>query len=259
MKSLCFMMALLGTIVAQAATPAKPKKSVVNPKPLAGLVLVLDAGHGGRDSGSSGVFEGQEVFEAPYTFDQADRIRYFAEQRGATVYMVVAGKAVKNYRNRPANEILEYTTDARFTLDGSRVVSGKIGLRKRVAFANQIDEANPGKKIVFLSIHFDSTKVKNSGAFVIVPHDYKPKIADLMVEALDGLAAKGPIRVAGENGEKWVHVLRDVNTIHEKVLIELGNFQNVRDNWRIRDYSTRNKFAIRIVDGLQKFCTAKKK
>jgi N-acetylmuramoyl-L-alanine amidase len=250
------IIALLWAFNLEAATP-QPKKQSKNPKPLAGLVLVLDPGHGGKDPGSHGVFKSQNVFEALYTFDQADRIRYFAEQRGAKVYMTITGDEVTSYRNWPASKIFENTKDGYFTLDDTQVVAGKSGLNKRVEFANGIARKNRGKKVVFLAIHFDSASKAATGAFVITPHNYKPAIADFMVGSLNGLAASVPLRTAGKGGEKNLQILRDGNSIRQKVLIELGNFQNEKDNWRIRDYQTRNKFAIRIVEGLQKYAVKK--
>lgn len=43
---------------AKKTAPAKPKPV---PKSLAGLVLILDPGHGGEDPGAHGVFRGENV------------------------------------------------------------------------------------------------------------------------------------------------------------------------------------------------------
>jgi N-acetylmuramoyl-L-alanine amidase len=235
---------------AKKAMPVKPKPV---PKPLAGLVLILDPGHGGEDPGAHDIFRGENIWEAPYTFDQAARVKYFAERRGAKVYMTVVCKEVGGHRNWSAQRILEKEENCRFALDGSKAKAGRSGLNRRVKFANNIVKWHRGQKVVFLSIHFDIAGEGSRGAFVIVPSDYKPDIAGCIVGSLDDLASKAPLRVAGQGGQKNLQVLRGFNGVSEKILIELGNFNNERDNWLIRNYETRNRFAIRIADALQRY------
>lgn len=167
--------------------------------------------------------------------------------------MTVACKEVGGHQNWPAGQILEWRKNCRFTLDGSQVVAGKRGLNKRVQFANQIAKKHRGQKVVFLSLHFDIAGEDSQGAFVIVPKEYKPTIAQCMVNSLNGLASTTSLRPAGRNGQKNIHVLREQNAMREKILIELGNFRNERDNYVIRNYETRNRFAIRITDALQRY------
>ncbi len=263
MKTLTvFMIMLFGACVnaapkpTQAKPPAKkvaPANSKSAPKPLAGLVLILDPGHGGEDPGAHGVFRGENVYEAPYTFDQAARVKYFAEARGAKVYTTVTCREIGGHRNWPAWRIFEMEKDCRFTLDGSRAKAGRSGLNKRVRFANQIAKKHQGQRVIFLSLHFDIAGEDSQGAFVIVPKEYRPMVIQCLVGSLNGLASSTPLRVAGRNGQKNIHVLRGQNAVREKILIELGNFRNEHDNYVIRNYETRNRFAIRIADALQRY------
>ena len=52
------------------------------------------------------------------------------------------------------------------------------------------------------------------------------------------------------HGIKRIYVLGDTNRIKQKVLIELGNFKNDKDLWRIRDYKVRENYAQIVVRAL---------
>lgn len=223
------------------------------PKPLTGLVLILDPGHGGEDPGSHGKFQGENVYEAPYTLDQAYRIKYFAEQAGAKVYMTVYSEKVGGHRNWSASKILPLERDVYFSLGDQQVKAGRGGLERRVDYANKVTKKQKNAQVVFLAIHFDIAAEDSRGAFIITPKEYTPTVAGYLVKALDNLASTRPLRPAGHDGRKNIQILRSKNVVHEKVLIELGNFKNAHDNFTIRNYETRNRFAIRLVNALVKF------
>lgn len=239
-------------------TPANPRNG-----PLFGYVVILDAGHGGLDPGSHGKFRGKEVYEAPYVMDVTRRVAPLLKERGAIVLFTRSTPTISGPSNAPPDQVLPLTRNDKFTADDSQVRAGIAGLERRLWIARKAKRDYPKHRPVFVSIHFDAEPSKLKGVYVIVPAGKKPKVARTLVQAF-GEVKRLRQRQEGKDWKEYhpvltngsarnLYILReDKNPIAEKVLIELGNFGNKDDVWRIRSADIRQQYAEGIVAGLER-------
>lgn len=137
---------------------------------LAGVHVILDAGHGGRDVGT----EHEDVWESTYVYDVACRLKRILEkQSGARVSMTTRSKnngysiAEKNVLP-DANDHYVQTTP-KYLLDDAIV---GVNLRWYLAnsmFRHAMKSGVPREKVVFLSIHADSLHPSLRGAMAYIP------------------------------------------------------------------------------------------
>ncbi len=226
-------------------------------EPLSGLVVVLDAGHGGKDPGAHAVFGGNEVFESEYVYDVAKRIERDAEYLGVKVFMTTRKTPPANLiRTVPPYQILPRDGSESFSLSKKIAKAGRWGLEQRVDYANEILLEYPRAEIVFLSIHFDAVPYENIyGMRIITPNEHI-RLPFLLAEACrKRLRQALPIVISGDrnHGMRNLYILREgYNNISERVLIELGNFNNPGDVWRIRNPQVRDDYAACIIEALKK-------
>jgi len=140
-------------------------------KGLSGVRVILDAGHGGRDSGT----EHDGVYESTYVYDVMCRLKRIIEKKsGATVltttkssdsgYEVADNDALDDAPNDQA-----VLTTPRYDLDDP-----VIGVHLRWYLANSIfhhaiREGLAKEKVVFISLHADSLHPSLRGAMVYIP------------------------------------------------------------------------------------------
>jgi N-acetylmuramoyl-L-alanine amidase len=143
--------------------------------------------------------------------------------------------------------------NGRFAIDHSLIV--KEELVKRTIYANKI-KGNPRK--IFISIHFDSVANEYKGARVIYGKGGY-KLAQVLQKEFTGEGKISnfypPLLSNGDrsHGIRCLTVLGNKNSISPKVLLELGNFNNELDFWRIRDYKMRENYAQIIVRAITRF------
>ena len=158
--------------MASEQTKRESAKLAVHPraKGLAGVRVILDAGHGGRDAGTT--HDG--VWESSYVYDVMCRLKRILEKKsGATVSATTksrqAGYAI------PDGDELEEQTD-HIVLTSPKYVIGDpaVGVNLRWYLANSIfrraiRQSVPKEKVVFLSIHADSLHPSLRGAMAYIP------------------------------------------------------------------------------------------
>lgn len=156
------------------AESARLKKAVVRTKDLAGIVVILDPGHGGKDFGASHTKSG--LYEDEINYDIVMRIRRILEsETDAQVYMTM--------RDRSTG--LKTTTKTRFSHDSDEElltspphrndVNASVSANLRWMLVNAIYDRErkqgvSSQNIVFTSIHTDSIfNSSHRGAMIYIP------------------------------------------------------------------------------------------
>ena len=137
---------------------------------LAGVQVILDAGHGGRDVGT----EQADVWESTYVYDVSCRLKHILEnESAATVAMTTKSK--KNGFTVADSNVLSGASDhyvqttPRYLLDDAIV---GVNLRWYLAnsiFRRAVSKGVPKEKVIFLSIHADSLHPSLRGAMAYIP------------------------------------------------------------------------------------------
>jgi N-acetylmuramoyl-L-alanine amidase len=146
---------------------------VVQATDLAGVQVILDAGHGGKDSGA--VVDGW--WEATYAYDIMCRIKVNLERHTRATVWTTIEQTVPGYVV-PAVDRLDQRRDARLlTRPPYPLVDSVLGVHLRWYLTNDIilnrlGAGFPRSKTVFLSVHADSLHPSVRGAMVYVPSRY---------------------------------------------------------------------------------------
>lgn len=219
---------------------------------LYGTVVVIDPGHGGQDPGSHGRFGKDDVWEDEYTYDVALRIRNLVRREKGVAFLTIEDPNQKIPRDWPPSQVFPSDRNELFSLDRSGVRARTVGMRRRLAFANAIKRRYPRHRVVFLAIHFDVVGKRTDIAGVqVIAARRNCSLSRALIESFDERMRKErPFQVIGK-GARNLYVLNGGNSIQEKVLIELGNFNNPADVWRIRNPEVRQDYARRIVKALE--------
>jgi len=133
------------------------------------VTIVLDAGHGGKDPGSSV----QGVWESVYVYDIALRLKETLERTtAAKVFMTTQSGQGYSVQDR---DRLDYVRDHRvLTNPAYPIVDSRTGVNLRWYLTNSLfrqavrDREDPDK-VVFLSVHADSLHPSLRGAMAYIP------------------------------------------------------------------------------------------
>ena len=147
----------------------RPVGPAVQATRLAGVTVVLDAGHGGRDVGAS---KG-DVWESLYVYDIVNRVRRKLNQDTAAEVVVTTLDSSNGVV--PSRDKLAFSRSHQVQTDPPYAISDtKTGVHLRWYLANSVYRKSlkggtPSEKVIFLSIHADSLHPSLRGAMVYVP------------------------------------------------------------------------------------------
>ena len=146
---------------------------VVHAADLSGVQIILDAGHGGKDSGATVA----GLWEATYAYDIMSRIRANLEKHTrATVWTTIEYARI-GYTPQPADRLQQRRDAFLLTRPTYRLEDSVLGVHLRWYLTNDIilnrlGDDVPRSKTVFLSLHADSLHPSVRGAMAYVPSRY---------------------------------------------------------------------------------------
>ena len=141
----------------------------VKARGLAGITVVLDAGHGGQDSGAA--MGG--VWESTYVYDIAMRVKKLLETQTAA-NVVVTTRDGSDFKVQEADVLPFSRRHAVLTTPPYPIEDARVGTNLRWYLANSVyrktvKESKDPQKVVFLSIHADSLHPSLRGAMAYIP------------------------------------------------------------------------------------------
>jgi len=191
---------------------------------LAGKLVVVDPGHGGRDTGAIDKFRSNSVYEKDIALAIGRRVRNVLTQNGATVLMTRADDSFPSLESRP-----------------------------QLANARHAD--------YFVSIHCDAAEVQNARSGTAIYIHGANGICRLMaadigrrvsqVSGIPYIGVKSDMRQYGGRFGTGYAVLRGSEM--PAVLIETGFMTSDSDLAKLRDDATQQRIAEGVVAGLRDF------
>lgn len=141
----------------------------VKARGLAGITVILDAGHGGADSGAA--MGG--VWESTYVYDIALRVKRLLETQTAAK-VVVTTRDGSDFKVHDADVLPFSRRHAVLTSPPYSIEDARVGTNLRWYLANSVyrktvKESKDPQKVVFLSIHADSLHPSLRGAMAYIP------------------------------------------------------------------------------------------
>ena len=187
----------------------------VRSRDLQGITVILDAGHGGHDSGATM----GSVWESLYVYDIAVRLKQLlASRTGANVQLTT--RDGDDYRVVDADVLPESRRHAVLTTPPYWIEDPAVGVNLRWYLANSwfrraVASDNDPQKVVFLSIHADSLHPSLRGVMAYIP------AADMRDESY---GKNGPVYTARKEVQESPRVTfpRDQRTQSEGLSRELA-------------------------------------
>lgn len=239
---------------------------------LKGVYIILDAGHGGSDTGA--IAGG--VWEATYTYDIYNRLyNLLKEKTEAEVIPIVQDKKSK-FKIIERDILPQHRNHIILTEPPQKLMDPQTGVNLRWKIANRtytnlINKGVDKSKIVFISIHSDALHSSIRGTTFYIPGaSYVKALSNN--EAIEGegqsrklaieiskifkkneinLHPYDPVREKIIRYKKyWLPAVLKMNLVPTKLLIETVNLNNEEDRKLILSREFRKKISGAIVDGI---------
>ncbi|MBI5420914.1 MAG: N-acetylmuramoyl-L-alanine amidase [Parcubacteria group bacterium] len=246
---------------------------------LAGYYFVLDPGHGDDDPGAIRDFKGKDgvvhsVSESALTLDMARRLAWYLRARGASgVYFTLGPDEVVNaeddrYAYWPPQEPPSILKELIVLLPASRYAYWplEIALTPRTEVANQKVKTHGKKKVIFISIHVDSTNPSVQGMRVYSYYGVRTILGEHIARNAKkkGVARTkkiGPLEIPFFSTMHAGFIVMNprLNMAGEKILIETTNIRNDNDFKKLCTADGRESIAHVIGEGIIYYRQAQKK
>jgi len=146
---------------------------IVKATDLSGVHVVIDAGHGGADTGAVV----NDLWEATYVYDVACRIKSNLERHTRAKVWVTRQDADRGFEVPDLDRLAQDRDQFLLTRPPYDLADSVLGVHLRWYLTNDIilhrlGDAVPRSKTVFLSVHADSLHPSVRGAMVYVPSRY---------------------------------------------------------------------------------------
>lgn len=244
---------------AAAAIPAKPP-------PLAGVIVILDPGHGGADPGVSVIRGRLRVDEAALTYRTALELARLLRAAGADVRYTVLSKELRDDSDIIA-PIPTLPTDA-ILVSNDRPLAVRIGrsprqLWERAAVAQRVwakasrTDANAARDVFFLSLHYDEFHTSNVHGGLVCVDRRAAAPARIGVALARSLAAHGWSRPDATGGQRGLSRRRlgvlnpKFNPVPQSALLEIATLSNINDYFHATDPAWRGQVEAAIAQAIE--------
>ena len=243
----------------RSAPAPKPVGVPVSALPLAGVVVILDPGHGGEDPGA----DHGPLSEAMLTYRTAAEVAEALRTRGASVVYTVRSSALAR-DNAETEPTLTAPTDAKLASTGRplRARHSPQPLWDRAETAQMVwttrvhQDKDARWNVFFLSLHYDQFRAPNvSGGVVCV--DTRVRRTPALAIALASEMGVGNFGrdcdfrgVRGLSGHAFGVLDPAHNPVPEKVLLEVATLSNPQDQLQAADPVWRIEIARRVTNAI---------